>query len=171
MAGEEEKRAIEARLFRKLQTRDRLQGMAAAARESQRYMTPRDRRLGTVRWLLDQWVQWQHDYLPAEIRAVKGDSRAGWVSNQSSATSATEYLERVDSQVMQSVHKAVEEGLALYPEGVAMRIALRIRWLNESAGASVFRSNRLAGLNVDDLADRAELALVELLERRGLALD
>lgn len=169
--ADDEKRAIEARLFRRLQARARMQGMADEARAGAADLTAAELKLARVREYLSEWVEWQRNYLPAQIRSVRGDSRAGWVSNQSSATSATEYLERVDHLVMEAVHRAVEDGLALYQDGIAMRLSLRCRWLNEAVGASVFRMTRLAGRDVDDLADRAEAALVELLERRGLALD
>lgn len=167
MTQEEQKPGLVTRALRKAATRARLGLMAEAARAA----TPADpaaRKLARVRDYLREWADWQASYFPTQLTGGRG---AGWVSSQSSATSASEYLERADELAMRAVNLAVEEGLALYPDGVAMRIALRVRWLNEKVGASVFRASRLAGRNTDDLADRAERTMVELLERRGLPLD
>lgn len=158
---QEQKDKVVHRLYRRLQVRERLQAMAQAVRGAA--VPERERELERLRDYLSEWVSWQGGYMPAHLGGPRG---AGWVSAQSNATSATEYLERADRWAMEVVHHAVEEGLAQHPDGVQMRAALRLRWLNERV-AAVFRSNRF---DVELMADRAERALVELVKRRGLPL-
>lgn len=156
-----------ARALRRAKTRARLTEMAEHAKAA--WVSEADRKLGLVRSLIDAWVSWSRSYRPPQARAATALS--GWMDLRPSPTTATEYLEHTDSALMQAVHHAIEEDLALYPDGVAMRLALRLRWLNERAGAAVFSQRRLAGQSADDLADRAERVLVDLLERRGVILD
>lgn len=158
---EKTRNGLVTKLMRKLQARDRLQTMADAVR--QQAPDPAGREIERLKEYLSEWVEWQRGYFPPHLTGGHG---AAWVSAQSNATSASEYLERADRWAMETLHGCIEEGLAMYPEGVQLRAALRLRWLNETI-AAVFRSNRF---DLDEMADRAERALVELVKRRGLPL-
>lgn len=159
---EQTKNGLITKMMRRLANRERLQQMAREA-ALPADMPAIDRKVARLREYLSEWVAWQGGYMPPHLGMPRG---AGWVSAQSNATTASEYLERADRWAMETLHRAIEEGLAGMVDGVQMRAALRLRWLNETV-AAVFRSNRF---DVDTMADRAERALVEIVERRGLPL-
>lgn len=95
-----------------------------------------------------------------------------------SYTTGQDYDERIDRWARETIETAIDNLLEL-PDGGLMRAALRARYLNEGvsrdAGFSVrvFRHKRiehLSMLEADALADRAELALIPMLKRRGMSL-
>ena len=156
------------KLMRKLQVRERLLEMAGAARAA----LPQDqgaRELARLKDYLDAWVQTQEEYFPW----LGMPSSTSFAPEQTNCRTATEYAERSDRWVMMEIHQAIEDDLPARPEGSAMRLALRVRWLNEAVGARVYRAGRLAHLNsgeVDALADRAERELVVIVKKRGVPL-
>lgn len=156
-----------AKLMGKLQVRERLRQLAAAG--AGLTLSGEELELARVRDYLDAWTQHQAAYRP-RLGHQKSTSFAPDVSN---ARTATEYAERSDAWVMLQVDGAVEEDLPMLPEGRALWLALRMRWLNIRVGPRVFRSNRLTHLEpaeVDDLADQAERELIPLLKRRKVPL-
>lgn len=165
---DEEKRALEAKLFRKLEGRDRLLRLAAAAATEP---LPREKwEIQRLRGYLAEWVLFQEQY-----RVYLGTGRVCTFAQGTTdkVWSATEYLDRSQAKAMVDISTAIED-LSLQPDGSALRAALRVRLLNETVGAKVFRSGRLAVLQpseVDDLADAAELALIPMLKKKGLLCD
>lgn len=165
---ETRKKALILRMLDRLASRDRLRQMAAAALAGAP-VTVEEVELEQVRFYLDAWVLHQALYRPF----LGFPAASSFAPDQSNARTATEYAERSDAWAMAQVDGAVEEDLPALPEGRAMWLALRMRWLNIRVGPRVFRSNRLTHLDpadVDELADRAERALVALLKARKLPL-
>lgn len=163
-----QRRAVEHRLMRRLQARARLVRMLEYAQANPVEATLVE--LGRMKAYLADWVRWQQDYWPQHLRMPRPPS---WAATETRVRTATEYTERSDRWAMDVVQRAVEEDLLGRPEGSAMRAALRVRWLNEAVGARVFRHGRLAPLyphEVDALADRGELELVEIVKKHGLPL-
>lgn len=157
-----------AKLFRKLAARDRLMRMAAEAKGSP--LSREAWEIQRLRGYLAEWGEFQERY-----RAYLGSGRvvSFAAGNTNPIWEAMEYLEISQKQAMADIGAAIED-LSILPDGAAMRAALRIRLLNETVGAKVFRSGRLATLNpgeVDGLADRAELALIPMLKKKGLLCD
>jgi hypothetical protein len=71
------------------------------------------------------------------------------------------------------------DDLTALPDGMTMRAALRVRYLNEGIAPTgelrirVFRSGRLQGMSLEEadrLADAAENCLIPITKRRGLPL-
>lgn len=161
------KKTNERRLFRKLEGRARLMGMADEARRQQ--LDPKERELQSLRAYLADWRYWQEGYRPK----LGAPSMCSWAGKQTPEVhSATEYLERSDKWAMEVIERSVED-LRKRTDGEALRAALRVRLLNESIPAAVFRHGRLAGIapaEVEALADRAEWALVKIVKAYGLPL-
>lgn len=89
-----------------------------------------------------------------------------------------DYQDRLDRWAREILDASIDDLLEL-PEGQLMRAALRVRYLNEGVSRAagfevrVFRSGRLEHMTImqaDELADRAELALVPMVKRKGLPL-
>lgn len=162
------KRAEEIKLFRKLSGRARMLAMAEEA--STKPLSRAEWEIQRLRGYLEEWVEFQYSYAVylgtgRVVAFAQGTTDKIW--------SASEYLERSQSKAMADVSAAIED-ISLLPDGTAMRAALRIRLLNESVGAKVYRHGRLAALRpseVDGLADRAELALIPMLQKKGLLCD
>jgi len=162
------KHAEETKLFRKLSGRDRMQRMAAEA--AHKPLSRADWEIQRLRGYLVDWAEWQANY-----RLYLGTGKVvGFAAGSTNKIwSASEYLEQSDNRAMADIGAAVED-LSLLPDGTAMRAALRIRLLNEAVGAKVFRHGRLAPLNPSEvygLADRAEVALIPMLKKKGLLCD
>jgi hypothetical protein len=162
------KRAAVAKLLAKLGVRERLKQLAQAYHAHQ--LSADELELARVRDYLDAWVRHQEKYRPR----LGLPSSSAFAPALSNARTASEYHERSDAWMLQQVDAAVEEDLPiLEPDGRAMWLALRMRWLNVKVGPRVFRSGRLRHLDpaeVDDLADAAERALIPMFKRRKLPL-
>lgn len=168
MTDDQTKRAEETKLFRKLVARDRLMTMAAEA--AQKPLTREAWELQRLKGYLHEWADFQERY-----RAYLGTGRvcAFAAGNTNPIWEAMEYLEISQRQAMADVGAAIED-LSVLPDGIAMRAALRIRLLHEAVGAKVYRHGRLTELRpseVEGLADRAELALIPMLKKKGLLCD
>lgn len=156
------------KLLHKLKIRERLQGMLKAA-TANAPVTPAEIELARCRDYLDAWSLHQAMYRPR----LGAPGSSSFAPDQTSASTASEYYERSDAWAMEQVDAAVEEDLPGLPEGRALWLALRMRWLNIRTGPRVFRSNRLTHLDpseVDELADAAERALIPILKRRKVPL-
>ena len=162
------KKSMVAKLMHGLQIRERFKTMLAAALAAGP-ATPAEIELARCRDYLDAWSLHQQMYRPR----LGAPGSSSFAPDQTSASTASEYYERSDAWAMQQVDAAVEEDLPSLPEGRALWLALRMRWLNIRVGPRVFRSNRLTHLDpgeVDELADAAERALIPILKRRKVPL-
>lgn len=159
-----EKEAAERRLFRKLEQRNRLMGLA------EREVAPKrleQRKIEALKSYIDQWATWmQRDRSGLELPHSAPFVEQG----RSWEHSILDPLDCPNVWAIKIVEAAMNE-LACHPEGMRMRHAIRVRWLNEHLDAKVFRSSRLHGWETDDLADAGEVALIPLVERRGLPLE
>jgi hypothetical protein len=127
------------------------------------------REVERLRVYLYEWVQWQANYQPA-LGAPRVCAFARGAREDS--ISATDFLERSDKWAMEVIDTAFDD-LTRRLDGMQMRVALRMRLLNESAGAQVFRGRSLKDLTpseIDDLADRAEREMVLIVKAKGLPL-
>ena len=163
------KRDAETRkLFGRLQAKNRLLALLATARDM--IVPQRERELQAVREYHREW----REFLSSYRTRLGLPSGCSWISKRSEEVrTASEYLERSDRWVMEQVDQAVMEDLVKRTDGEAMRAAVLNRLLNHRMPARVFRSGRLIGVSleeVDQLADRAEGALVEILKARGVPL-
>jgi hypothetical protein len=167
MLAMDEKKKNERALFRKLESRARLMDLFDAAMKSP--LPDRKRKLQRLRMYLDEWRR----HLAAYFPKLAGPGHSSWVGRKSDEIrTASEFLERSDRWAMEIVERAIED-LRKRQDGEAMRAALRVRVLNEAIPAHVFRHGQLQGISryeVDVLADRAEDALVDIVEAYGLPL-
>lgn len=170
MAMTGEKQKMEHRLYRKLQTRERLQGLLAAARPSGE--NPELERLKV--YLLD-WAM-SHRAIHGS-RVEHGSSTLAQYMKSESPTSS-ELLGGSNAWALGVISSSVDDLLKL-PRGSEMRSALHTRYLNEGiskdAGMQVrvLRSGRLQHISMmeaDQLADAAEMALIPLVKGRNLIL-
>lgn len=97
---------------------------------------------------------------------------------KSASPTATELFAESDGWAASVLEAAIDD-LIEEDNGVLMRAALRVRYLNEGLSPGdgfkirVFRHGRLLGLSLiecDMLADKAELLLIPLVKRKGLPL-
>jgi hypothetical protein len=161
-----------AKLYARLQSRDRLQKMAAEARAVE--LTPQQREIGRLKEYLLMWAERQDLWGPK----LKLKSHTSFADQPTNATSASEYYERSDAWARAVIDTSIGD-LPELPDGDRMQAALRCRYLNEGLSMAtgfqirVLRMRRLEQLTVkevDDLADRAELALIPIVKRRELPL-
>ena len=89
-----------------------------------------------------------------------------------------DYDDRLDRWARDIIDTSIDDLMEL-PDGEFMRAALRARYLNEGVSREVgfavrvFRMKKLEHMSLleaDALADRAELALIPALKRRGIPL-
>ena len=163
--------AIEHRLFRRLQGRERLLSLAAAARQS----TVDNPELERLKVYLLDWAM-SHRAIDSG-RVERGGSNLAQYMKSESQTSS-ELLGGSNAWALGVITSSVDDLLKL-PRGSEMRSALCVRYLNEGiskdAGfkVSVLRSGRLQHISLmeaDQLADAAELALIPLVKGRNLPL-
>ena len=163
--------AIEHRLFRRLQGRERLLSLAKAAQETV-IETPGLERLKV--YLLD-WALCQRRLDTA--RVARGPSALAQYMKSDSPTVA-EAFGGSDSWAMGVIGASIDDLLKL-PRGTEMRSALCVRYLNEGISKEVgrpirvLRSGRLQNVSMEEadrLADAAELALIPLVKGRNLPL-
>lgn len=159
------------RVLRKLEVRERL--MAMLQKATMAHSTQDERELQRLRDYLLEWASVQKD---KDMGLGVSMSRA---LQSSGSKDATELFAESDGWAMVIVSTAVEDLRSIKPDGFDLYAALRCRYLNEGlsreAGMSVrvFRHNRLKALSlieVDKLADRAELALLPIVKKRHLPL-
>jgi hypothetical protein len=149
--------------------RERLRAMAEACG----IIEPQNRELDRLRVYLLEWSQ--HQYAYSTKPKGLNDSLADYV--KSGYTTAVE-LYNNDGWAMAVIDASIDDLTAL-PDGMTMRAALRVRYLNEGIAPTgelkirVFRSGRLQGISVDEadrLADAAEISLIPIVKRRGLPI-
>lgn len=167
----EQKEKLAHRLFRKLQGRERLQGLAAAAQPSKENPELERLKAYLLDWSLHQAEVW---------RKTNGSHSQSTLAQfmKSDGQSAIKHLDSSYAWAFSLIDAALDDLLAL-KEGVLMRAAIRVRYLNEGIDPGgerkirVFRSNRLQLISieeVDRLADDGENSLISIVKRRGLPL-
>lgn len=170
---EEARRAKERTQMRRLRGRERLIELAS---QSAPPTDPVERELQRLHVYLKDWQEHQHRYRGAPSEGC-GSTLAQFVKD--STQTAGGMLEQSDGWAMAVIDASIVDLHALQPDGGMLHAALRVRWLNEglSRGSDtrvrVFRSGRLQHVSLeaaDALADRAELALLAIVKRRGLPL-
>lgn len=130
--------------------------------------------LARLKGYLVRWAHHQHAYRAGPERV--GNS---WLADycKSRGQTASELMDS-DGWAMSIIDAAIID-LSVQPDGVLMRAALRVRYLNEGITPQgelrirVFRHGRLEGMSVEEadrLADAGELALIPLVKRKGLPL-
>lgn len=164
----DEKKKMEAKLFRRLQARERLHQLA----DNPDPKTPEDIALERLRAYLRDWRGSQ----PAGF-GPGGESGSTLGDLVKGSPEAMEMLAESDGWAMAVIDASVDDLTGVPEVGALMRAALRVRWLNEGVSKTgeikirVFRSGRLQALSLiecDELADRAERALLPIVRRRGL---
>ncbi|OGT57543.1 MAG: hypothetical protein A3E01_08375 [Gammaproteobacteria bacterium RIFCSPHIGHO2_12_FULL_63_22] len=159
-----------ARLFNRVRGRARLESLAAESTMKTREQLELER----LKAYLLSWATRQADHGPK-----LGMTRSSLSDYMKTASpEASELLAQSDGWAMAVVDASIDD-LIDKLDGAMMRAALRVRYLNEGlmpgAGIKirVFRSGRLQDLSLmeaDNLADRAEIALIPIVKRRGLPL-
>lgn len=166
----ETKAKMIAGLFRKLRGRERLEALAEEGVQKTQF----ERELERLKSYLLEWSQRQKGAYSQESQAVSSLSQY----IKSASPSATELFEASDGWAMTVIDAAIDS-LSTLEDGLLMRSALRVRYLNEGLAPGgeikiqVFRSGRLAEISLlecDELADKAESALVPMVKKRGLPL-
>lgn len=146
--------------------------MALAANNGE--VTQEQRELDRLRGYLLDWSQRQKEYGPS--LGVAGSCLEQYM--KSASPTALELFSKSDGWAASVVEAAIDD-LIDVPDGVLMRGALRVRYLNEGIAPGegfkirVFRHGRLHGLSLlecDMLADKAENLLIPICKRRGLPL-
>lgn len=170
-SDQDQKARSAAKLFSKLQARERLKHLA----DNPEPKTREESELERLRAYLRMWSERQRDAYKA---AGGADSCLAYYM-KSQSPEASELLEQSDGWAMTVIDASVDDLTGVGADGGMMRAALRVRWLNEGLAPGseikirVFRSGRLQALSLieaDALADRAEVALVPIVKRRGLPL-
>lgn len=156
--------------LRRAAGRARLMALAAQTKE----VSQEQREIDRLRAYLLDWSWRQKEYGPK--LGVAGSCLEQYA--KSSSPSALELFAKSDGWAASVVEAAIDD-LIDEKDGVLMRGALRVRYLNEGLSPGegfkirVFRHGRLLGLSLEEcdaLADRAELLLVPICKRRGLPL-
>ena len=159
------------RQMRKIQEKERLRNLLLVARCG----SVIDAEILRLHEYLYEWAHHQADY--RLTNGARGESCLAKYMKSSSPT-MSELLDKSNGWAMSVVDSSIDDLVELQ-DGMLMRSALRVRWLNEGvsrdAGVRVraFRSGRMQSMSmmqVDALADRAELALVPIVKRKGLPL-
>ena len=161
---------ITARLRRRLEGRNRLMGLAAENVP----VSEAERELQRLRAYL---LEWSHNQSrTAQIGRIVGSPLAEYM--KTATREAVDWLGASDGWAMAIIDSSIDD-LVAEPDGMLMRGALRARYLNEGISAvagvrvRVFRSGRLQHMSLieaDALADRAELAMLPTVKRKGLPL-
>ena len=163
-AAEVQKEARARKLFRRLESRNRLEVLAA----EQRSMSVDEVELARLK----------RDYLPVWAALARGSAVGKGLPTEAPLvdlmrpTASWELQEPCDNPdpwVANVIEAAIMELSGEMPLG---RAALTVRYLN-AEGPAVYRHGRLTHLTmgeVEDLADALELALVPEVKRRGLPL-
>ena len=155
---------------RRLKVRERLQQSAAESVPP----TQEQRELQRLLVYLGDWAASEENVQPK--LGTSGSSLADYA--KSSSPTMTQLLSSSNAWALGIIDASIADLLGMI-DGTKMRAALRVRWLNEGlvreAGIQirVFRSGRLTSMTmeeVDELADRAERALVPICKRKGLPL-
>ncbi len=166
--------ALQTRLLRRLQSRERLKSLAAAGPDTR---TKEQRELESLRAYLKDWAACQGIFQLDKGGSGGRSALAAYMKDDS--PTAGDWLEQSDGWAMAVIDTAIVDLSATLDRGREMRAALYVRWLNEGIlneeGQSlrVFRAGRLKGYTmaqVDELADRAELALIPLVKQAELPL-
>ncbi len=143
---------------------------AMVARERFHRVESGSQQIDRLRVYLADWQEWERRFkmdlgAPNSVpwaRFMKNDKPSG--DNEASGQAT------INEPAMLIVDASVEELRDKEPEKA---IAIRWRYLNINVGAFVLRFRRLEGLNMmqlDALADQAELTLLPIAKRRGLIL-
>lgn len=158
-------------VLRRARGRARLEALASASVEKTREQCELER----LKTYLLEWSQRQK----SGYSVGGGASTALAQYQKSGSPEATELLKESDGWAMSIIDAAIDS-LSTLEDGLMMRAALRVRYLNEGLvpGAGelkirVFRSGRLQDMSLmecDELADRAEISLIPIAKRRGLPL-
>lgn len=154
------------RLYKRLQSRMRLEKLAAASS----YVSQADRELERLKY----------HYLPMWAELRRRDSIERGLPSESKLTdymkpSVREFDQTAGAEPDREACKVIEQSIDELVGAGGFRLAravLAVRYLN-AKGASVFRSGRTVHLEpqiVEGLCDRAERQLVPIVKRRGLPL-
>lgn len=160
-----EKEAAQRRLFRKLEQRNRLMRLADAGGPAR---TREQREIEALKSYIDQWCRWMASGVASSSDFPGSSSFAE--PGRSWEHAILDPLDTPNIWAIKIVDAAMTE-LAGLPDGMRMRAALKVRWLNEVMNAVVFRHSRIATSEIDDLADAGERAMIPLVKRRGLPLE
>lgn len=156
--------------IRRAAGRARLMSLAAQSVE----MPQEQREIERLRAYLLDWSWRQKEYGPS--LGIAGSCLEQYM--KSASPSAMELFAQSDGWAALVVETAMDD-LIEESNGVLLRAALRVRYLNEGIAPGegfkirVFRHGRLLGLSLvecDELADRAEKTLIPIVKRKGLPI-
>jgi len=163
-----EQAANQHRTARRLKAVARLQALLAHAVGME---TTEERELRRLHEYLLMWKRWTENWEP-RLGFPKTVPYVDLMRPSISMDLPREGEEKPDPWAMNIMDTSIDE-LGKLEDGMAMRAALRVRMLNEAYGIHVFRHGRLQKLkpeDVDELADRAEAALVPIIKAKGIPL-
>lgn len=154
-------KAVQVRMMRRLQGRERL--MALAEEPS----SEGDPELARLKSYLAGWAVASE---PRTLtRGVPGEVPYSDYMRPGLGWDIREEDDRLDASIRRAIDEAVSELSSAMP---LCRSCLMVRYMN-LRGPAVYRNNRLHQLSreeIEDLADAAERALVPIVKRRGVAL-
>lgn len=158
------KEAVTHRLYRKLESRERLRNLLRDAQPM------RERpELARLRDYLSQWASYERGYQ----EKLHIHSSSPFANQPTAVREAGEYLERSDRMAMNVIETAVL-GLVLLADGWFMHAAIRARYLEEGVsktpgeGIRVYRAGKFRSLTSEEgemFADRGEEALIPMVRK------